>query len=96
MPATQRLTRSRNNRIIAGVCGGLAEYFRLDSTLVRIVMVILGLFWGGGVVLYLALWVIVPLAGEKEARPELGARVRQAADEAKATVKKVRDEFRKP
>lgn len=56
----KKLTRS-NNRMIAGVCAGIAEYFNLDITLVRIVYVLLSFFtaFTGGIV-YLILWLIMP------------------------------------
>ena len=57
----KRLYRSENDRMIAGVCGGIAEYLNVDPTLVRVGFVLLGL-WAAGVVLYLALWLIVPTA----------------------------------
>jgi phage shock protein C len=55
------LYRSRNDRMIAGVCGGIAEYFDIDPVVVRIVAVIL-LLPGGlpGFLPYIILWVIVP------------------------------------
>ena len=57
----KRLTRSTKNRKIAGVCGGLAEYFDLDPTIVRVVFVLL-LLPGGfpGLLPYLALWIVMP------------------------------------
>lgn len=56
----KRLYRSETQRSIAGVCGGLAEYFGLDVTIVRIIFVILGISAGPGVLLYIILWVIMP------------------------------------
>jgi phage shock protein C len=57
------LYRSRNNKVIAGVCGGLAEYFNIDPIIVRIIAVAL-LLPGGlpGIVPYAILWVVVPKA----------------------------------
>lgn len=55
-----RLYRSRSNRMIAGVCGGIAERFGLDPTLVRIVFVASILLPGPQVLLYLLMWMIVP------------------------------------
>lgn len=50
------------NRQIAGVCGGLAEYFGLDSTLVRVGYVLLSIFSGTfpGILVYIILWVLIP------------------------------------
>lgn len=56
----KRLYRSKKERMIAGVCGGLADYFNIDPVVARIVFVILGLGWGGGLLLYLIMWIIVP------------------------------------
>ncbi len=58
--SNQRLTRSRRDRKIAGVCGGLAEYSGIDATLIRVLFVILALAGGPGLLVYLALWVILP------------------------------------
>ena len=60
MAATRKLYRSKTNRQLAGVCGGLAEYFNLDTTLIRVLFVVLAVLGGSGVVLYVALWIIVP------------------------------------
>lgn len=56
----KRLYKSRSDRMIDGICGGLAEYFGLDSTLVRIAMVLLVLCGGLGLVLYLAAMILMP------------------------------------
>jgi phage shock protein C len=61
----KRLTRSRN-RMLGGVCAGLAEFFGLDPTLVRLFFVFFGIFAGGGVLLYILLWIIVPLEQRKQ------------------------------
>ncbi len=58
----KRLTRSSIDKKIAGVCGGLAEYFDLDPTLVRVVWLLLVLFGGTGVLAYLILWIALPVA----------------------------------
>ena len=57
-----RLRRSREQRVIAGVAGGIAERFDVNENLVRIVFAVLTLFWGLGVAIYLVMWVVVPLA----------------------------------
>lgn len=59
MSKSRRLYRSRSRRLLAGVCGGLAEFFGLNPTLVRIGFVFFGLF-GVGELVYLLLWLIVP------------------------------------
>jgi phage shock protein C len=60
MAATRKLYRSKTNRQIAGVCGGLAEYFSVDATLIRVLFVLLAVLGGSGLILYVAMWIIVP------------------------------------
>jgi phage shock protein C len=67
MPA-QRLTRSETDKVIAGVCGGLAEYFDVDPTIVRVVAVILALM-GAGILAYIVLWIAVPKASSVPSQP---------------------------
>ena len=58
----KRLYRSRSDRKIAGVCGGIAEHFGWDPTLVRLGWVLLTLMGGSGVLIYLVLWLVMPEA----------------------------------
>jgi phage shock protein C len=60
MAQTRKLYRSRTDRKLAGVCGGLAQYFNLDATLIRVLFLVLAVLGGSGLVLYLAMWIIVP------------------------------------
>jgi len=46
--------------MLAGVCGGLAEYFNVDATLIRVLFLVLGVFGGTGLVIYVVMWLIVP------------------------------------
>lgn len=63
----KKLRRNLSNRMIAGVCAGIADYFGLDVTLIRLVFVLLGLSALGGVVLYVILWILMPISdGSKE------------------------------
>ena len=55
-----RLYRSNRDRIIAGVAGGLAEYFNLDIALVRLLWVLGFFLGGGGIIAYIAAWIIIP------------------------------------
>lgn len=55
----KKLYRSSSNKMIAGVCAGLGEYFGVDPTIVRIIFVLLGIAGGPGVLLYLIMWVLV-------------------------------------
>jgi phage shock protein C len=68
--SVRRITRSRRDRVFAGVCGGLAGYLGLDPVLVRVLYVALTLLsWGMGIVLYLLAWIFVPLEGEGAPHP---------------------------
>ena len=60
----KRLYRSREERMLAGVCGGLGSYFAVDPTLVRVLFVLFGLVVGGGILAYLILWILIPLEAE--------------------------------
>ena len=72
----RRLTRSRTDRTIAGVCAGLAEYFAVDVVLVRLLFVILSLALAivGGVIVYLVAWLLMP-EGTADPVPQAHARV---------------------
>jgi len=64
-PATgtpKKLMRSSTDKKIGGVCGGLADYFDLDPTVIRLVWLLLVLFAGTGLVVYIVLWIVLPLA----------------------------------
>lgn len=56
----RRLYRSRRSRMIAGVCGGIAEYFGWDPTLVRVAFLVSLLIPGPQAVFYLVAWVVIP------------------------------------
>jgi phage shock protein C len=63
---TRVLVRSRKGRMVAGVCAGLAGYFGIDVTLVRVIVAVVSVLTGGaGVLAYLAAWVIIPGEDEK-------------------------------
>ncbi len=64
----RRLYRSRTNRVLGGVCGGIAEYLKIDPVLVRIVMLLLTIMGGVGVLLYLVALFVMPIdpSGERE------------------------------
>ena len=59
----QGLYRSKSDRMIAGVCGGLAKRFNISSTWVRLAFVFIVLLGGAGFLLYLILWIIMPEEG---------------------------------
>ena len=57
--AEKKLTRS-NNKMIGGVCAGIADYLGLDPTIVRIAWILMVFFAGFGILLYLILWIVMP------------------------------------
>lgn len=82
----KRLYRSEDNRVLAGVCAGLADYFQVDPVLVRLIFVALGFINGLGLLIYFIMWLVVPdqahhdLDGEEMVRAnasEIGARLRE-------------------
>ena len=60
---TKKLKRSENEKMIAGVCGGLGDYLDIDPTIVRLIFVLLVLTGSLGLWLYLIMWVVVPSEG---------------------------------
>ena len=81
MTEKKKLQRSRTNRMIAGVCGGLGEYFNIDPTLIRLAAVFFALWWGGGILLYLIAWFVIP----EEPETAVDEDVRLLPDNAEAT-----------
>ena len=57
----KRLYRSQTDRWLLGVCGGIGEYFNIDPLIIRILFIIFALVFGGGILLYLILWLIIPI-----------------------------------
>jgi phage shock protein PspC (stress-responsive transcriptional regulator) len=58
---SRKLTRSRDDRWIAGICGGIAQHTGIDATLIRVILVIATILGAGSlVVIYLICWVIIP------------------------------------
>jgi phage shock protein C len=94
MAETKKLYRSVDDRMIAGVCGGLADYFEVDVTLVRIVTVLLAIFTGVGVVAYIIGIIVIPEGpgkGEKVAKKVNKEDVAQKINEAASKVKEAID-----
>lgn len=59
-PGERRLVRTMNDKKIAGVCGGLAKYFGIDSTIVRFILLALFLLYGAGFIVYIVGWIVMP------------------------------------
>jgi len=91
----KRLYRSRTDRMIGGVCGGLGNYFSVDSSLIRLAFVLLFVFGGSGLLLYFILWIVLPEEGRTYATPEETARAnaQEIAHRAKQMGEEMRTAF---
>lgn len=58
----KRLYRSRKDKVIAGICGGLGDFFKIDPVWIRVVFLVLLIANGAGLILYLIMWLVVPKA----------------------------------
>jgi len=56
----KRLYRSGKEKILGGVCGGIAEYFNVDPTIIRIIWILIVLGYGAGIIAYIIAWIIIP------------------------------------
>jgi phage shock protein PspC (stress-responsive transcriptional regulator) len=65
MATRGELRRSRDERVLAGVCGGVARQLGVDANLVRLLTVVVSLMFGTGVLIYIAAWLLVPEDGEQ-------------------------------
>jgi len=61
----KRLYRSKKDKIIGGVCGGIGEYFNIDPVLIRILWLFFTFVGGAGILAYIIAWVVIPLSQEK-------------------------------
>lgn len=60
-PTYKKLYRSRTERRVAGVCGGLGAYFKVDPFLIRLIFIVFFLAGGAALLVYLIMWLLVPL-----------------------------------
>jgi len=81
--STKRLVRPEDNRIIAGVCSGLGNFFSVDPTVIRIIFILITVFGGSGILLYFVLWLIMPA----EKSTYAGSALRENAGEIKEETK---------
>ncbi len=77
-----RLTRSPTESMIAGVCGGLAEYFNIDPVIVRLIFVLVTLTSGLGLPVYVVLWIVMPKASASVGQQSFQQNVQQFGQEA--------------
>jgi phage shock protein PspC (stress-responsive transcriptional regulator) len=65
-PAARQLRRSADDRMLAGVAGGMARYLDADVTLIRVIIAVLALLNGFGLAVYIAAWLLIPEDGEDQ------------------------------
>lgn len=90
----KKLYKSRQDKVIDGVCGGLGEYFGVDPVVVRIVFVILTLWGGAGIILYILGMLLIPEAtsSEKKEKKMVENTEKPIAEEVSEKVKKAAEE----
>lgn len=88
----KKLYRSKINSVLAGVCGGLGEYFDIDPVLIRALFVLVTLAGGSGLVLYLILWIIIPSEENKDA--DFEKNIKHNVEDIKSKAKTVASEFK--
>lgn len=94
-----KLYRSRTNRMVGGVCGGLGHYLGIDPTFIRLFFVLLALADGVGVLVYLLLWLIMPREGRLEEAITEGTipvDAKEMAERARAMGDDLREAVRAP
>ncbi|MFP4603887.1 MAG: PspC domain-containing protein [Bacteroidales bacterium] len=97
MKETKRLYRDPDNRILGGVCGGLGAYLNVDPVLIRIIFIIIGLFFASGILIYLILWLVTPLAETLAQKREMrGEKIdfSQFKRKAKSEYEDIKDNFK--
>ena len=93
---TKRLARKTSDRMIAGVCSGLADYLAIDVTLVRLFFVLLALGDGIGVFLYILLWIIMPPGRPSRTKEQAWEAAGTMAGEVHRAGRSVRDHVAHP
>ncbi len=100
---TKKLYRSPNDKILGGVCGGFAAYFEVDSTLVRLIFILITIFGGAGILIYILFWLLMPKNPDSpvglhpEGEPALlnEERVKEFAEEIKERAQNLAQNFKK-
>ncbi len=93
--AAKKLRRPRDNRMLAGVCAGAAEFLGIDVNIVRIGLVVFNLFGGAGVGLYLIGWALIPEEGAATSIAEDFMKNVSESPSVKDAVKKTKESLKK-
>lgn len=89
-----KLYRSKKDCVIGGVCGGIAEYFDIDSTVVRLLAILIFFFGGIGIIAYIIGWIIIPqnpngnTEDNSENKGEIKGKIKKETDKANKKVEK--------
>lgn len=89
----KRLYRSEKDKIVAGVCSGIAEYLNIDPTIVRILFILALISEGFGLMLYIILWIVMPLESSIEKSED--EVIEENANEIKENLVKVTKDIKK-
>lgn len=90
MNMPEKLYRSAQEKMVGGVCGGLADYFSVDVTLVRLIVLVAAFAGGVGIPVYLVAWVIIPVNPDEQGR-QIVRHTRDAGEVVKGMVSDVKD-----
>jgi len=88
----KKLYRSKKDCVIGGVCGGIAEYFDIDPTLVRLLAILIFFFGGSGIIAYIIGWIIIPqnpngnTEDNFDNKEEIKGKIKKGADKANKKV----------
>lgn len=83
----RKLRRSSGDKMIAGVCGGLGEYFDVDPLIFRLIFAVMIIFGGTGVLAYIILWILIPEDSEQRSTKDLGENIKKGADKMASEIK---------
>jgi len=83
----KKLRRSSSDKMIAGVCGGLGEYFDVDPLIFRLIFAVMIIFGGTGVLAYIILWILIPEDNEQRNIKDLGENIKKGANKMAQEIK---------
>lgn len=91
----KKIYRKTDDCVVAGVCSGLADYFEIDETLVRVIFVLLAIGGGSGILIYLVLWLVIPKKGEENKKVDWQENVKEFTEDVGKKAKTVAKEIKK-
>lgn len=91
----KKIYRSKDDYIVAGVSSGIAEYFEIDATLIRVIFILLTIGGGSGILIYLILWLIIPKEGGKEVKVDREKKVKEFAEDMGEKAQDLAKEIKK-